>query len=76
LDGIRGFNSALYEARPIVEEIVNNVLHGRKKEKYEFKGDFKANVAFCNLYTYLLMERGLSIGMLMQRNVLDIMLIN
>lgn len=49
MDGVRGFNQALYDARPIIEETVNSVLRNRKKEKYEYKGEFKANVAFCNL---------------------------
>jgi hypothetical protein len=50
LDGVRGFNEDLYAARPLVEDAVNEVLKTRKKEKYEYPGEFSANVAFCNLY--------------------------
>jgi len=49
LDGVHGFNEDLYLARPIIEEKVNSILATRKKLKYEYPGDFKANVAFCNL---------------------------
>jgi hypothetical protein len=49
VDGMRVFNEALYAARPIIEDAVNNVLSTQKKEKYEYTGAFTANVAFCNL---------------------------
>ena len=40
----------MYAARPIIEDKVNEVRATRKKEKYEYNGPFKANVAFCNMY--------------------------
>ena len=49
LDGVHGFNTELYLARPIIEEKVNSVLSTRDKLRYEYPGEFKANVAFCNL---------------------------
>lgn len=72
---MRKFNEALYEARPIVEDAVNKVLKGRKKERYEYSGAFTANVAFCNLYVARAVSR-LTGGMLMARHVWAIMLIN
>jgi hypothetical protein len=74
LDGVRGFNEALYAARPIIEEVVHQTQRERPKQKYEYSGRFKANVAFCNLYLFLNME--LILGMRMRRSVLDIMLIS
>jgi hypothetical protein len=56
LDGVRVFNSALYAARPIIENKVNEILKPRPREKYEYTGLFKANVAFCNLYYLSFME--------------------
>jgi hypothetical protein len=74
---VRGFNEALYAARPIIEEAVNNVMRTRKREKYEYSGPFTANVAFCNLYQlHSLFRLLLTVDMLMRRNASDITLIN